>query len=196
MNFIASLVNRHRIECFVLDGDGRVHRSFTRTQWQVAEVLTAAKELLHRPALKATSLAPPALASSSGHRDSPRRSWARSAIPLLPSVLVAFFPRCPMCWAAYMSLLGIAGIGRIPYAPWLLYVFMILMAVNLVSLWMRAGHRRSRMGFWLSLMGSATILLGGWWLALPAAAGTGLLLHIAGSLLGVRGAVSTLVPNA
>lgn len=46
VNFIGSIVNRHRIELFILDDKGRVAASFTRLQWDIQEVLDQAKLLL------------------------------------------------------------------------------------------------------------------------------------------------------
>ena len=42
VSFGPATVNRHRIEAFVLDGEGRPARSFTRLQWDIREVLDAA----------------------------------------------------------------------------------------------------------------------------------------------------------
>jgi protein SCO1/2 len=46
VNFGQAVVNRHRIELFVLDHDARVAAAFTRLQWDVQEVLCQARGLL------------------------------------------------------------------------------------------------------------------------------------------------------
>jgi protein SCO1/2 len=46
VSFGGTLVNRHRIEVFLLDHEGRVAGAFTRLQWDVDEVLAEATSLL------------------------------------------------------------------------------------------------------------------------------------------------------
>lgn len=47
VNFIESLVNRHRIEVYVLDAQGRVAVSFERIHWDEQQVVTRAIETLN-----------------------------------------------------------------------------------------------------------------------------------------------------
>jgi protein SCO1 len=46
VNFSGSIVSRHRIELFVLDGRGEIAAAFTRLQWAIHEVLEQTKALL------------------------------------------------------------------------------------------------------------------------------------------------------
>jgi protein SCO1/2 len=46
VNYGSSTVNRHQIEVYLLDSRGEVASSFTRLQWEPAEVLAAAEALL------------------------------------------------------------------------------------------------------------------------------------------------------
>lgn len=46
VNYGPALVNRHRIELFVLDRDGRIAATFARLQWDVPEVLDCARALV------------------------------------------------------------------------------------------------------------------------------------------------------
>ena len=46
VNFNRSIVNRHRIELFVLDGQGNIVSAFTRLQWDIRKVLQRAKSLI------------------------------------------------------------------------------------------------------------------------------------------------------
>jgi protein SCO1/2 len=48
VNFTGSIVNRHRIELFILDSRGEIAVTFTRLQWDIQEVLEQAKALLKR----------------------------------------------------------------------------------------------------------------------------------------------------
>ncbi len=47
VNFVGSLVNRHRIEVYVLDAQGRIATSFERVRWDEAEVVARAVEVLN-----------------------------------------------------------------------------------------------------------------------------------------------------
>jgi protein SCO1/2 len=67
VNFGPALVNRHRIELFILDHEGRVAVTFTRLQWNVQDVLRHACTLAtsmtsaisNDPQAEAAALAPP-----------------------------------------------------------------------------------------------------------------------------------------
>ena len=101
----------------------------------------------------------------------------------LASLGVAFFPKCPVCWAAYLSVFGIAGLEQIPYAPWLQPV---LAAGDADEPCRRvaAGRATGRMsGFYLVSAGALAILasktMAGW----ESAAVWGVALTMAGSLV-------------
>jgi len=102
------------------------------------------------------------------------------------SVAAAFFPKCPMCWAAYLSALGVAGLERIGYAPWLLPLFIALMLANLYSLYPRDRSRRRRVAFGVAVAGALTIWGPGILLEIPFAPLVGAMLTAAGSFLAVR----------
>ncbi|SEW34891.1 hypothetical protein [Chitinophaga arvensicola] len=74
------------------------------------------------------------------------------------SLFIAFFPKCPFCWAAYLSFLGVAGAGAIPYKPWFLPLAIVLLALNLGALYLSRKKRRQA-PFWISLAGATIILL-------------------------------------
>ena len=46
VNFIESLVNRHRIEAYILDAEGRIAASFERIHWDEQQVVDRAIEVL------------------------------------------------------------------------------------------------------------------------------------------------------
>lgn len=50
------------------------------------------------------------------------------------SCLIAFFPKCPICWATYMSLFTGIGLSNIPYQRWLLPVFAGILLIHLLLL--------------------------------------------------------------
>jgi protein SCO1/2 len=172
INFVESIVNRHRLEVFLLDPEGRIAVEFARLQWQETDVVDRAMALQR----ETPALAPPG--------DPDRFSSRRGLMGLLgtlASVGVAFFPKCPVCWAAYASVLGVAGFGQIPYAPWLLPVLLVLMLFNLTSVGVRA-YETGRMGpFAVAAVGSLTILASQTGVAGPPAALIGVLLTLVGS---------------
>ncbi len=63
----------------------------------------------------------------------------RSVAAVGLSFLVAFFPKCPACWAAYMSALGFASLAQIPYVGFLFPVLVAMLGVHLVLLWKQVG---------------------------------------------------------
>jgi protein SCO1 len=164
VNFIESLVNRHRIEAYILDSKGRVSASFERLHWDEQEVVDRAIEVLAE-----------------------QDSGPRVTTPILgtlASVAVAFFPKCPICWAAYLSMLGVTGLS-LPYSPWLQPVLALLILANIVSVWLR-GRATGRMtGPYLVIAGALSILVSKIATGSPKLALLGILLTLAGSLLGV-----------
>ncbi|MFD0894915.1 hypothetical protein KBB96_04130 [Luteolibacter ambystomatis] len=86
------------------------------------------------------------------------RSSARTAGTLVLSILVAFFPKCPMCWAAYCSALGLAGLAGSPYMEALLPVLVAMLGFHLISL----GKQANKVGYGpllISVAGAATVFL-------------------------------------
>jgi len=176
INFIESLVNRHRIEAYVLDDEGRVAASFARLRWNEQEVIDRAVELLRERDEEASSI------DGSKHRaKGPNKKLA--LLGSIASVAVAFFPKCPICWAAYLSMFGIAGFNQIPYSPWLQPIFALVMAINLLSVWLRGWSTKRIIAPLIATTGALIILasrtVSGW----EKLAVCGVLLTLAGSLL-------------
>jgi protein SCO1/2 len=165
VNFVESLVNRHRLEVFVLDNAGRIAGSFERIHWDEHQVVERANEVLDEAQSWRADLRRP-----------------QPLLGTLASIGVAFFPKCPVCWAAYLSTFGIAGLERIAYVPWLQPLLVLAMLINLASLWWR-GRAIGRMtGFCLATAGAATIIASTQIAGLEGAAPWGVALTFAGSL--------------
>jgi protein SCO1/2 len=145
VNFIESLVNRHRIEVYLLDREGQLAGSFERIQWNESEVVARARELVtenenrNASGVTRTNIASPVLGSS-------------------VALALALFPKCPLCWAAYMSFFGIAGLGSIPYSPWLQPVLAILLLVNLGSIWFRSRSTGRMTPFYVASVGAVSLI--------------------------------------
>ncbi|UOQ72027.1 hypothetical protein [Hymenobacter cellulosilyticus] len=104
--------------------------------------------------------------------------------PALVSIGIAFFPKCPLCWAAYMSVLGSIGITWLPsYQPWMLPGLVGLLLIHLYLLFRQLAAQRYA-AFACSIVGAGCILLArtglglSSWLALA-----GIAALVAGSLL-------------
>lgn len=85
------------------------------------------------------------------------KKTAKSIPSLLLSVLIAFFPKCPLCWGVYMSMFGSIKLAQIPYMGWLLPVLCVFFGIHLFILF----KKRIKVGylpFILSLAGSIIIL--------------------------------------
>lgn len=183
VNFFSSLVNGHRIELFIVDDHGEVVANFARLQWDAKEVLNRAKLLVEpngdereipQPACKL-----PGLSKLSRHIGS-------GTLSALPPLVVAFFPKCPICWAAYLSVFGITGLQNIPYSPWLRSAFGLLMLVNLLSIFKRSRKRYGDAAFYISLLGNLVLLVSSMKFQPSGATYIGIAMIFGGALLSSR----------
>lgn len=87
---------------------------------------------------------------------------AAKATKTLPSTLlsifIAFFPKCPVCWAAYMSMFGCVGLAKLPYMKWLFPFLLILLGIHLYVLY-RGAIRKGYLPFLISILGSMVVVL-------------------------------------
>jgi protein SCO1/2 len=146
VNFVESLVNRHRIEVYVLDPAGRIAASFERIHWDARQVVDCAVELLN---------------ANVPSQPAPARASCRAASPMVATLIAggaALFPKCPVCWASYLSVFGIAGIEQIPYASWMYPVLLTVMLLNLAGLWWRSRSTERMSGFYLATLGALAIV--------------------------------------
>jgi hypothetical protein len=84
-------------------------------------------------------------------------SW--SMLTAVLSLLIAFFPKCPVCWAAYMNIFGSVWLAHTPYVPWLHPLLLGVSALNLLLL-LRRARNKGYGPFLLGSTGFATILGG------------------------------------
>ena len=75
------------------------------------------------------------------------------------SVLIAFFPKCPLCWAAYMSLFGFLGLSQLPFMGWLLPALLLFLGFYLIVLYKKS-RKNGYLSFQLSLIGTILLLIG------------------------------------
>jgi len=160
VNFVESLVNRHRVELYILDARGRIAASFERLQWDEASVVEQASALLGECAPELPSQNPRARPEPGppARVDAKRTVHALTGLGL--AFVTAFFPKCPVCWAAYLSWFGVAELHSLQgLSPWILVGVIALVGLNLVSVWRRSSAVGSRLPFWLAVAGATTIRL-------------------------------------
>lgn len=181
VSYVGTIVSRHRVELYVLDAHGRIAAQFDRLLWKEKDVIDAAIRALGDQEPPAPP--PPASPKPPRQLRIVRATPAAAVASTLLSVATAFFPKCPMCWAAYLSAFGVAGLGGIEYSPWLLPVFAALMVANLYCLYPRDGSLTRRAAFGLAAAGALVILGPGLLWQMAYAPVIGVSLTIAGSLL-------------
>lgn len=110
------------------------------------------------------------------------RKSLRSIPGTLLSVGIAFFPKCPVCWAAYMSLFGTIGLSNIPYMRWLLPVLIVFLAAHLWLVFRKA--KKKGYGPFLCSVAGALIIIGSkmFFPDMKALLFTGMALILSGSL--------------
>lgn len=107
---------------------------------------------------------------------------AKALFSVLLSLLIAFFPKCPVCWAVYMSMFGGIGLAQLPYLKWLLPVLLLLFAFNLFLLY-RKGRKTGYGPFLITLAGALFILVArNFFIADKALLYAGMLMVLGGSM--------------
>jgi hypothetical protein len=84
-----------------------------------------------------------------------RRHWRLNAA-LLPALLIAALPKCPLCLLAYAGVVGSLGLDPILYRAWLLPLTLAFAAAALIMLAYRAPRRR---GYGPLLLGAAAVAM-------------------------------------
>ena len=82
-----------------------------------------------------------------------------------------------------MSMFGIASLEQIPYAPWLQPVLVVVMLINLASVWVRGRSTGRMSAFYLVSAGALAIVVSKRGVGLERIAAWGVALTFAGSLL-------------
>jgi len=158
VNFIDSIVNRHRIEAFVVDARGRISASFVRLQWNEEEVVAEAVAAVDRAAQADSHESvthQPDGNTSTPTRRSRLQAWLAPPIYLA----MALLPKCPICGATYLSLSGILALPHLDGIYWMMPALMVLTIVNLAGLGWLARATRDWRGLALGWLG-ATVTLG------------------------------------
>lgn len=137
VNFIGPLVNRHRIELYVLDARANIVAAFTRMQWSAASVAAE----LERLDAKAS------------------REWKLAGVSL-PAVLLALLPKCPLCLGAYFTAFGLGGLQFLAARAWTIPAAALLLLLHLALVYRRTRRTGNALALLLSLVGAGILLAG------------------------------------
>jgi len=183
VNFIGSIVNRHRIEAFLVVAQGNITASFERLQWDERQIMSEAIALAAQTDATAPEGAPRATAPVPPTKRKRVQHW----LAPLAYLAMALLPKCPICGATYLSLSGIMALPHLDRIYWVVPAFAVLSIINLASLGWLARTRADWRGFALALLGGALTL--GWGIALDRPAGIycGIAVSLIGGLLGIPG---------
>ena len=88
-----------------------------------------------------------------------RRQW-RLSVTLVPALLIAALPKCPLCLLAYAGVLSTLGLDPILYRAWLLPLTLAFSAVALAMMAFRARRRRGYKPLLAGLAAVAMIVAG------------------------------------
>ena len=100
-------------------------------------------------------------AASSSERASLNRAGkiSSSTSPILLSLLVAFLPKCALCWGAYLALFNSLGIVAFQYPPWLKDAFAVTLVASIIMFYRAASRRQMWLPFWMQLLGIACVMV-------------------------------------
>ncbi|MDM0116591.1 SCO family protein [Variovorax sp. J22R133] len=188
VNFVANVVNRHRIEVFLLDATGRVAAVHRRLQWREEELLEDVQQSL---SVSQENVIPSSAAPASSTSSAPRERNTPTARGLpgwtsaLLAMALALFPKCPICGLTYLSMGSLVALPQLPGLYWTWPLIAFASMINLALLAWLARREQRWLGVALAAGGSAMLL--GWGAAQDSDWGLwgGVVLNAAGSLVSV-----------
>jgi protein SCO1/2 len=147
VTYSGSLVNRHRTEFFLLDSNAKISYSYPRLQWNNEDIIKVIKTHLNKEGRVRRSVI------SRGFR-----LISQSFFNVLIPLVVAFFPKCPLCWAAYLSMLGITGLNFFQFSPAIKIILLGIMCLNLFLIYARAKKRNFFVPLYFTALGITAIV--------------------------------------
>lgn len=151
VNYTGEVVNRHVIELYLLNGDGRIMKRFQRNQMDNAGIINHLKSIVF----------PRKLIGSRWFFA--MKDTSKSIGSVIVPIFIMFLPKCPFCFAAYLSMFGIAGMQLMPYVKFILPLLLVAMAINIYSLYKMGVRRNSFLPLYLCVLGSAMVVTFGYY---------------------------------
>lgn len=152
VNYTGEAVNRHVIELYILDKNGRIVKGFQRGEMDNTNIIGHLRSM----------------ALSADNAGARWLSTVKDGFKGVTSVLVPLFimllPKCPFCFAAYLSMFGIAGMQFMPYVKFIFPLLVVAMAINMFALYRMGVQRNSFFPLYLCVVGSAIVVTFGYFM--------------------------------
>ncbi|MCW3464969.1 hypothetical protein [Chitinophaga nivalis] len=78
---------------------------------------------------------------------------------VVTAMLIALFPKCPVCWGIYLSLFSSVGIAKIPYTPEMLLLFLLIMVYNIYQMYHTCFIRKYFIPWYIQLTAYLALLI-------------------------------------
>ncbi len=118
--------------------------------------------------------------------------FSSASSPVILSLLVAFLPKCALCWGAYLALFNSLGICAFQYPAWLKEAFAITLVASLILFYRAAMRSKTWAFFWMQLGGISCVLISQYVIASVILSVAGIVLLSVGTYLTTRGRQATL----
>jgi len=142
VNFNDGLVNQHAVAFFLFDRFGFLERLISSIEWNEQQLVKDLAKLRHQKTTFFNRI----------------RNSVGSVASIGYSILLAFFPKCPLCAAAYLSALGISSASVMRYHQLLLPVLLLLLGWHMLSVARRGWQRNWYLPLICSLAGSLCVV--------------------------------------
>lgn len=146
VNFVGPIVNRHRIEVFVLDALGRIRVTYVRLSWNPNDLVNEIRSM------------PKEAGQIVKGTDGSGGTAIAGMAPSLWALLLAMLPKCPICGATYLSGTGLVALPYLPGWEKAWPAILLLLIVNLTALaWLARSRKKWSTLSW-SLTGAAMLI--------------------------------------
>ena len=93
------------------------------------------------------------------YKNGHRSNWRNHTLQVCVSILIAIFPKCPLCWIAFLSSIGCLSAASFLNDRFVLITLALIGAVNIYIMYSRSRRKGNLRYFFLSFIGFTLILL-------------------------------------